>query len=93
MTNRGPRVVRLDFPDGQHFEAKLLGREDAPLFLWSEDRLFGASPSQVVVNAGERLEYEVALPTRDMVPGGIYRAVAQLPGYPETERTIELRPR
>ena len=93
ITNTGRQPVRLEFPTGQNFEAKLFGRAAAPLYLWSEDRLFAPTPSQVVVNPDERLEYEFALPTRDMVPGGIYRTVAALPGYPGTERTVELRPR
>lgn len=91
--NRSRQPVRLDFPTGQNFEVKLFGRTDAPLHLWSEDRLFSSSPSQVVVNPGERLELRFTLPTRDMVPGGIYRVEAALPGYPETERAVELRPR
>lgn len=93
ITNSGRQPVRLDFPTGQNFEVQLFGRAAAPLYLWSEDRLFAPSPSQVVVNPDERLEYEFALPTRDMVAGGIYRVVAALPGYPGTERTVELRPR
>ena len=62
------------------------------LFLWSEDRHFAAVASSVVVNPGERLEYEADVPTREMAVGGIYTVEAFLPGYAETTSTILLSP-
>ena len=46
----------------------------------------------MVVNPGERLEYEADVPTREMVVGGIYTVEAFLPGYPATVSTIRLAP-
>jgi hypothetical protein len=48
--------------------------------------------SSVVVNPGERLEYEADVPTREMAAGGIYTVEAFLPGYAETTSTILLSP-
>jgi hypothetical protein len=46
----------------------------------------------VVVNPGERLEYEAGIPTRDMLAGRTYAVVAVLPGYADTAASIRLRP-
>ena len=69
------------------------GPDGERLFLWSEDSSFPAAASSVVVNPGERLEYEAGIPTRDMVAGRRYAAEAVLPGYAETAASVVLRPR
>jgi hypothetical protein len=46
-----------------------------------------------LVNRGERLEFEAAVPTRDMVAGRVYLAEAMLLGHRDTLATVELRPR
>lgn len=93
LTNTSRRVLRLDFPTAQHLEVVMRSPDGRTLFLWSEDRTFSAESSSVLVNPGERLEFQVAVPTRDMVAGRVYTAEAVLPGYPETSARASLRPR
>lgn len=93
LTNTSRRVLRLDFPTAQHLEVVMRSPDGRTLFLWSEDRTFSAESSSVLVNPGERLEFQVAVPTRDMVAGRVYTAEAVLPGYPETLVRVSLRPR
>jgi len=93
LRNLSRRVVQLDFPTEQHLEVTLRDAEGRVLFLWSEDRSFGSTPSQVVVNPGERLEFEATVPMRDMVAGRVYAVEAVLPGHPQTLATATLRPR
>jgi len=92
LHNQSRQAVRLDFPTEQHLEVTLRDPGGRVLFLWSEDRSFGAAPSQVVVNPMERLEFQAAVPTRDMIAGRVYAVEAGLPGYPETSATATLRP-
>lgn len=93
LTNTSRRVLRLDFPTAQHLEMVMRSEDGRTLFLWSEDRTFSAESSSVLVNPGERLEFQAAVPTRDMVAGRIYTAEAVLPGYPETLACASLQPR
>lgn len=92
LLNTSRLQLRLDFPTGQHLEVALRSPDGRRVFLWSEDRNFALQASSVVVNPGERLEYEADVPTREMVVGGIYTVEAFLPGYPETVSTIRLAP-
>lgn len=93
LVNISRRVLFLSFPTEQHFEVAMQNSAGQRLFLWSEDRHFAAAASSVVVNPGERLEYEADVPTREMTAGAIYTVEAFLPGYPETASTISLSPR
>jgi len=93
VTNTTRRSQRLEFPTAQRLEATVLGPDGQRIFLWSEDRLFEPRASSVVINPGERLEYEAAVPTRDMVAGQAYPAEVALVGYPETAATVIIRPR
>jgi hypothetical protein len=93
VQNRSGEVVRLEFPTGQRLEVVLTDGRGRRLFLWSEDRWFEEKPSQVLVNPGERLEYEASVPTRDMEAGGIYTVEARLVGYSSTAVQSVLQPR
>lgn len=93
LRNISREVARLRFPTAQNLEVSMRGPDGRPLFLWSEDRVFTTTPSSVVVNPGERLEFSAGIPTRDMVAGRLYAVEAVLPGYPETSAAVSLRPR
>lgn len=93
VRNTSGQLVRLDFPTRQHLEVTLRDPDGRPLFLWSEDRAFAPEASAVVVNPGERLEFEADVPTRDMVAGRVYTVEAVLPGRPETAASVTLHPR
>jgi hypothetical protein len=83
----------LQFPTDQRIELSLRSPDGASLFLWSEDRLFADTPSAVLINPGERLEYRVTVPTRDMVAGHQYTAEAGLVGHEGTAASLVLHPR
>lgn len=93
LVNTSRQMQRLDFPTSQRLEVTMRGPDGANLFQWSEDRQFAPVATAVMVNPGERLEYEAAVPTRDMVSGRVYTVEAVLPGYAETAATAELLPR
>lgn len=92
LVNASRQTQRLDFPTAQRLEVTMRGPDGRQLFQWSEDRQFPAVASSVVVNPGERLEYEAGIPTRDMLAGRTYAVVAVLPGYTDTAASIRLRP-
>lgn len=93
LINSSRQLQRLDFPTSQRLEVTMRGPDGANLFQWSEDRQFAPAATAVVVNPGERLEYEADVPTRDMVSGRVYTVEAVLPEYAETAATAELLPR
>ncbi len=93
VQNTTRRARQLEFPTTQRLEAVVLAPDGQRIFLWSEDRLFESRPSSVVINPGERLEYEATVPTRDMVAGLIYSAEVGLVGYPEVAATVTIAPR
>ena len=92
LVNSSKQTQRLDFPTAQRLEVTMRGPDGRSIFQWSEDRSFAAVASSVVVNPGERLEYEAGIPTRDMLAGRTYGVEAVLPGYPDTAASIQLRP-
>lgn len=93
VKNTTRRAQRLEFPTTQRLEVSVAAPDGKRIFLWSEDRLFDSRASTVVVNPGERIEYEASVPTRDMEAGLSYTAEVGLVGYPEVAATVEIRPR
>lgn len=92
LHNRLGCAVSLTFASGQHWDLFMKDGQGRPLYTWSEDRVFAAESSVVVINPGERLEIRAAVPTRDMRNGQIYRVEMAMVGYPETIQALELRP-
>lgn len=92
VKNTAKRAERLEFSTTQRFDLSVVAPDGKRIFLWSEDRIFQPEAASVVVNPRERIEYEAAVPTRDMKPGGIYRVEAGLTGFPEISTTTQLRP-
>lgn len=93
VQNTTKRAERMEFPNAQRMELTVRGPDGKQIFLWSEDRLFEAKPSTVVINPRERIEYEAAVPTRDMTAGAVYVAEAVLVGRPEVTAAVEIKPR
>jgi len=93
VRNVSRRQMQFDFPTSQHLEVTLRSPDGRQVFLWSEDRSFAPEATAVLVNPGERLEFEASVPTRDMVAGRVYLAEAMLPGHRDTLAATELRPR
>jgi hypothetical protein len=93
VQNTTKRAERLEFANTQRMELTVRGPDGKQIFLWSEDRLFEPKASTVVVNPGERIEYEAAVPTRDMLAGSVYIAEAALIGRPEVAADVQIKPR
>lgn len=92
VRNASKRAERLDFATRQRFDLSVVAPDGKRIFLWSEDRSFEPVAASVMINPGERIEYEAAVPTRDMQAGGIYRLEAGLVGFAELAATSQLRP-
>lgn len=92
VRNTSKRAERLDFATTQRFDLIVVAPDGKRIFLWSEDRAFEPVSASVMVNPGERIEYEAAVPTRDMQAGGIYRVEAGLSGFAEIAAAGQLRP-
>lgn len=93
VKNTRQRAERLEFSTAQRFDLTVVAPDGKKIYQWSEDRTFEPVVASVVVNPRERIEYEAAVPTRDMVAGGIYRVEAGLTGLPETAASAQIRPR
>lgn len=93
IQNTTRRIERLEFPTAQRIELTVLAPDGKRIFLWSEDRLFDPRAATVVINPRERVEYEAAVPTRDMAAGNVYVAEVGLVGYPEVVGTVNIKPR
>ena len=93
VKNTRGKAERLEFSTSQRFDMSVIAPDGKRIFLWSEDRSFEPVIASVVVNPRERIEYEAAVPTRDMQAGGIYRVEAGLTGFPDTTATAQIRPK
>ena len=93
VQNTTKRAERMEFANSQRMELTVRGPDGKQIFLWSEDRLFEPKPFTVVINPRERIEYEAAVPTRDMTAGSVYTAEAVLVGRPEVAAVVEIKPR
>lgn len=92
VKNTAKKAERLEFPTAQRFDLAVLAPDGKRIFKWSEDRAFESASASVVVNPRERIEYEAAVPTRDMKSGQVYRVEAGLSGYPEVTASTTLQP-
>lgn len=83
VSNRGKLNVTLDFPTDQRIEIYLMTSEQTVLTKWSENHAFDEKPGTILVNAGEHVEYNETISTRDLVPNKVFIAEVFLPKYPE----------
>ncbi|MBE2179739.1 MAG: hypothetical protein IAE97_04645 [Chthoniobacterales bacterium] len=92
IQNTTKRPERLEFPTSQRIELTVRAPDGKKIFLWSEDRLFEAKPAIVVINPRERIEYDAAVPTRDMKAGEAHAAEVVLVGRPEIAAVVQIKP-
>ena len=81
LTNRGNKMVQLDFPTSQRVEVLLKSKAGKTVEQWSQDQAFTSEPTLVTINPRERLEYSVNVATRDMVPGETYTVEGFFPNF------------
>ena len=83
VTNKGNRMIPLDFPTDQRIEVQLLNSADAVLTKWSENHAIKDKPGTVLINPDEHVEYKENIATRDLTPGKVFIAEVFFPKYPE----------
>jgi hypothetical protein len=83
ISNRGNRMITLEFPTDQRIEIYLLNAADSVLTKWSENHAINEKPSSVLINPDETLEYKEMIATRDLTPGKVFTAEVFVPKYPE----------
>jgi hypothetical protein len=90
--NRTPKLVKLDFPTSQRIEILVRDGNGKVIEKWSDDRAFQDVSGVVMINPGERIQYEERIATRDMQPGQSYTIEASLANNPEFTKTAVVKP-
>jgi hypothetical protein len=83
VSNAGNHMINLEFPTDQRIEVQLLNSADNVLTKWSENHAIKETPTSVLINPGEHIEYTESIATRDLTPGKVFTAEAFFPKYPE----------
>jgi hypothetical protein len=76
VVNPGKRAVLLEFPSSQRVDAVIRDLQGHIVARASEDSQFVEEPAVVSVNPGERVEYALTLPTRELKPASRYKLEA-----------------
>ena len=80
--NNGKNAATLKFPTAQSIEIDLRDLATGQVVSqWSTDRTFAQEPRFLVINAGERLEYNEPITTRELKAGKTYNLEAYFVGY------------
>ena len=88
VRNTGKTTTTLKFPTSQTIEIDLRDVATGKIVSqWSTDRTFTQEPRYLVVNAGERLEYNEPITTRELRAGQTYNLEAYFVGYEAALRT------
>ena len=88
VRNMGKATTTLKFPTSQTIEIDLRDVATGKVVSqWSTDRTFTQEPRYLVVNAGERLEYNEPITTRELKAGQTYNLEAYFVGYEPALRT------
>jgi len=90
LTNRGKKMVQLNFPSSQRIEVLVKSKVGKVIEQWSEDQAFTDEPSMVTINPNERVEYVVDVATRDMVVGETYTVDAYFPNFEQLRKSISV---
>jgi hypothetical protein len=92
VENRTNRLVKLDFPTSQRIEILVRDSSGKVIEKWSDDRAFQDVSGVVMINPGERIQYEEKIATRDMQPGQTYIVEASMANTPEFTKTAPVKP-
>jgi hypothetical protein len=90
LTNRGGKLVQLEFPTSQRVEVLLKSKDGKTIEQWSQDQAFNNDPTLVAINPNERLEYSVNVATRDMVAGETYTVEGFFPNFDALRKTVSV---
>jgi hypothetical protein len=92
LSNKGRKLVQLDFPTTQRIEVLVTDASGKRVEQWSEDQAFDNEPTLVTINAGERLEYVANVATRDLKAGEKYTVEAFFPNFDQLRATKTITP-
>ena len=90
VVNKGKDPVQLDFPDSRRIEVLVKDESGRVLSKWSDDQRLEKEPGFVLINPGERVEYNARVSTREMTAGKPHTVEAFFPKYDRlhTSRTV-----
>lgn len=81
VVNKGKEPVQLDFPDSRRIEVLVKDEGGRVLSRWSDDQRLEKEAGFLLINPGERLEYQARISTREMKAGGSFTIEAFFPKY------------
>jgi hypothetical protein len=83
VTNKGKRVITMDFPNDQRIDIYLMNSAEIVLTKWSENHAIKEKPGTLLINPQEHVEYNEKISTRELTPDKVFIAEAFFPKYPE----------
>ncbi len=92
VANKGKKLMKLDFPNSQRIEILVHDSSGKVIEKWSDDRAFTEESGIVMINPGEKIQYEEKISTRDMQPGQTYTIEAALANNPEFTKATNITP-
>ncbi len=92
LTNKSRRAVQLQFPTTQRIEILIKDERGKLVTQWSEDQAFENQPAFVMINPGERIEYNATLGTRDLVADRSYVVEGFFPNFDAFKASKTLTP-
>jgi len=83
VANLSKRPVTLDFPTSQRIEIYLMNSAGDILTKWSENHAIVEKTATILINPGERIEYNETISTRELTPNKVFIAEVFFPQYLE----------
>ena len=83
LANLSKRPVTLDFQTSQRIEIYLMNSTGEVLTKWSENHAIVEKPATILINPGERIEYNETISTRELTPNKVFIAEVFFPQYLE----------
>ena len=83
LANLSKRPVALDFTSNQRIEIYLMNSAGEVLTKWSENHAIIEKPATILINPGERIEYNETISTRELTPNKVFIAEVFFPQYLE----------
>jgi intracellular proteinase inhibitor BsuPI len=83
LANLSKRPVTLDFPTTQRIEIYLTNSAGDVLTRWSENHAIDKKGGTILINAGERIEYNETISTRELTPNKVFIAEVFFPQFQE----------
>jgi Intracellular proteinase inhibitor len=83
LSNESKKAIQLDFPNDQRIEIYLRNSAEVVLTKWSDNHAISDTPTVVLINPKEHIEYNETISTRELSPDKVFIAEVFFPKYPE----------